>query len=213
MLITAISLAVAAVPEGLPAVVTIVLAMSVSRMVRVNAIVRKLPSVETLGAVNVVCSDKTGTLTQNKMTVTACYVNDRHIPVSMHNIRQQAEIPEMFLRGLALCQDAEVTGKKRLETRRNWRFFRWRKHAESGRNSPNSNIPRIGERSFDSVRKMMTTVHRGDGRGFCVYERRAGRRTLGDVQNPDKRKYFAARGSEETEDTKRVGGNVFRRFE
>ena len=77
MLLTAISLAVAAVPEGLPAIVTIVLALSVSRMVKVHTIIRKLPSVETLGAVKVVCSDKTGTLTQNKMTVKKCYVDGR----------------------------------------------------------------------------------------------------------------------------------------
>ena len=73
MLLTAISLAVAAVPEGLPAIVTIVMALSVSRMVKAGTIIRKLPSVETLGAVNVVCSDKTGTLTQNRMTVKKCY--------------------------------------------------------------------------------------------------------------------------------------------
>lgn len=110
MLLTAISLAVAAIPEGLPAVVAIVLALGVQRMVKVNTIVRRLPAVETLGAVSVVCSDKTGTLTQNRMTVTHVYVNGQSKDVK--DLDPKAD--ETFLKGFILCNDASIAGGSKI---------------------------------------------------------------------------------------------------
>lgn len=164
MLITAISLAVAAVPEGLPAIVTIVLAMSVSRMVKVHTIIRKLPSVETLGSVNVVCSDKTGTLTQNKMTVTQCYVNEKVVPISLDYIQEQAEIPLEFLRGFALCNDAALPSREErvaAEIGDPTEIALLKMAAGCGIRKEREMIdfPRIDEKAFDSARKMMTTLH------------------------------------------------------
>lgn len=164
MLITAISLAVAAVPEGLPAIVTIVLAMSVSRMVKVHTIIRKLPSVETLGSVNVVCSDKTGTLTQNKMTVTQCYVNEKVIPISLDSIREQAEMPLEFLRGFVLCNDAAIPAENgsAAEIGDPTEIALLKMAAGCGvrKEREELSFPRVDEKTFDSSRKMMTTLHR-----------------------------------------------------
>ena len=152
MLITAISLAVAAVPEGLAAIVTMVLALSVSRMVKVNTIVKKLPSVETLGCVSVVCSDKTGTLTQNKMSVTACYTDGRLLPPE----ELSREAHRSFIEGFALCNDASA----RIGDPTELALLDMAAGLHVYRPVLETLLPRIDEIPFDSDRKMMTTLHR-----------------------------------------------------
>lgn len=160
MLITAISLAVAAVPEGLPAVVTICLAMSVTKMVRVHTIIRKLPSVETLGAVSVVCSDKTGTLTQNKMTVERCFLNQK-----LMDARELGRVEHTeFLRGMTLCNDAVISGKERIGDPTELALLDLAERYGMRREEEEKNYPRINEIAFDSDRKMMSTFHRNGAR-------------------------------------------------
>ena len=159
MLLTAISLAVAAVPEGLPAIVTIVLALSVSRMVKVNTIIRRLPSVETLGAVNVVCSDKTGTLTQNKMTVKKCYVDGKTVDAGELDADGNREL----LLGCALCNDGVISGGSRIGDPTELALLDLAAKYRMEREKLEREYPRIDEKAFDSDRKMMTTLHRGRG--------------------------------------------------
>lgn len=185
MLLTSVSLAVAAVPEGLPAIVTIVLALSVSRMVRAKTIVRKLSSVETLGAVEVVCSDKTGTLTQNKMTVMECCLDGRLSGREQMTPLLQGVLDNPgadagcrhFLLGSVLCNDGVLNEAGELGDPTEMAFLHMARECGVNVDQIRERYPRIDEVGFDSERKMMTTLHQ-EGTERVSYSKGAAERIL-----------------------------------
>ena len=159
---TAVSLAVSAIPEGLPAIVTIVLSIGVQRMVKKNALIRRLPAVETLGSASVICSDKTGTLTQNRMTLVQAYVDGQAQPEEV-GTSNSPEVKKLLQYG-ALCCDGSVTFHgnevQHIGDPTETAIVLAAHHNGMPQEVLNREYPRLAELPFDSDRKLMTSVNR-----------------------------------------------------
>ena len=168
---TAVSLAVSAIPEGLPAIVTIVLAIGVQRMVKKNALIRRLPAVETLGSASVICSDKTGTLTMNRMTLTKAYIDGAAQPEEIGS--SNSESIKKLLSFASLCCDGSVIFNQDGSQQHIGDPTETSIIAAAHKNGIeidelNKSCPRLAELPFDSDRKLMSTINRIDGKNIVI---------------------------------------------
>jgi len=170
MFMTAVSLAVSAIPEGLPAIVTIVLSIGVQRMVKKNAIIRRLPAVETLGSASIICSDKTGTLTMNRMTLVEAYVDGEESREEIGEANS-AKVKKL-LSYATLCCDGSVVfeGKKEKHIGDPTETAIVLAAHKNGldKEALNATYPRKGEIPFDSDRKLMSTINEIDGKHYVI---------------------------------------------